>query len=116
MGDQFGAFDSSYVNLIGNKFVLDGSELEGLIVGEPFTITNRDVTLSGLLADGSPFSFELNSTESDISDFFSRDATLRVTLVPEPSCIVLAFIGTLLIGPTSTRFRKVGQVGRVGQV
>ena len=98
VGDRFDAFDGSQVNLIGTEFFLDGSELEGFIVGEPFTVTDRDMTLSGLLADGSPFSFELNSGFSDSHDFFSLGATLTVTSVPEPSCIVLAIAATLLTG------------------
>ena len=52
-----------------------------MLPGEAFTITNRDVTLSGLLADGEPFSFELNSADTPDDDFFDLDATVTVTLV-----------------------------------
>ena len=79
VGESFDAFSGSEVNLIGSEFFLDGSELEGLIAGETFTVTDRDVTLSGLLEDGSPFSFDLNRNRP--GDFFSAQATLTVTLI-----------------------------------
>jgi Dockerin type I domain len=45
----------------------------------PFTITSRNVILTGLLADGSTFSFNLNSSDSN-SDFFATGAMLAVAL------------------------------------
>ena len=94
--DIFSADGGSQVNFIGTEFFLDGAEVEGLIVGEPFTVDHRNVTLSGLLADASPFSFELNSRSSR-SPFFSQDATLTLTLVlPEPSGVAQAIAATLL--------------------
>ena len=51
-----------------------------MIVDQAFTIENRDVILTGLLADGTAFSFDLN-TEFYYGEFFSPDATLTVTLV-----------------------------------
>ena len=53
-----------------------------MTIDEPFTIDDRDVTLSGLLADGSPFSFDLNPRRSTeiLGDFFDTRATLTVTL------------------------------------
>jgi hypothetical protein len=44
-------------------------------------ISDRDVTLSGLLADGSPFDFELFSQNFSGRDYFHPDAFLSVTLV-----------------------------------
>ena len=57
-----------------------------MTIDEAFTIDDRDVTLSGLLADGSAFSFDLNSDNAPngvvpTEDFFSSSATLTVTLV-----------------------------------
>ena len=49
-------------------------------MGEAFIINDRDVTLSGLLADGSPFSFDLNTSQIDGQDFIASNATLRVTV------------------------------------
>ena len=57
--------------------MLDGVPLDdSLTVGEALTIVDRDVTLSCLLADGTPFSFSLNTLS------VQTDATLTVTLVP----------------------------------
>ena len=61
IGDTFEAFTDSIVNIFGSAFFIDGVELDTLTPGETFTIANRDVTLSGLLADGQTFSFDLNS-------------------------------------------------------
>lgn len=49
---------------------------------EALTITDRNVTLSGVLADGSAFAFDLNSAFVPGTDFFATLATLTVTLVP----------------------------------
>ena len=80
------AAESSRVNLFGSDFILDGVPLDdSLAINNAFTIVDRDVTLSGLLEDGSAFSFDLNSVP--VGDFFSdndlfhSDATLTVTLV-----------------------------------
>lgn len=74
------------INLFGKEFSIDGVPLEALEVGEAFTISEFNTTLSGLLADGSPFSFEVNS--------FSRNTMLTVTLVvPEPQSLTLLTLG-----------------------
>ena len=57
--DAFIAEAGSEVNLFGSDFALDGVLLENLDLGKN-TIFDRNVTLSGLLEDGSPFSFDLN--------------------------------------------------------
>lgn len=72
------------VNLFGSDFVLDGVSLDSSVaLGSALTIVDRDVTLSGLLDDGSPFSFDLNSTIIDGEDRFDPSATLTVTLGPQ---------------------------------
>ncbi|MCH7752566.1 MAG: hypothetical protein IH898_10490, partial [Planctomycetes bacterium] len=82
VGNDFDAFSGSEVNLFGTEFVLDGIDImASLTLNDPFTITDRDVTLSGLLADGSPFSFDLNSTNAFPQDYFDPGALLTVTLV-----------------------------------
>jgi hypothetical protein len=99
-GDNFRAYDGSIINFRGTEFQLDGVPIEGLVAGTPLKITDRDVTLSGLIADGSPFSFELGSTDYDQIwrpfpipyDFFSPGSTLCVTLVPEPRLTPLVMI------------------------
>ena len=85
IGDIFRAQDGSEVNLLGSDFVVDGVLLDDLVAGEAFTILDRNVTLSGNLADGSPFSFDLNRefSSSAPQDTFDPLATLTVTLAPE---------------------------------
>jgi hypothetical protein len=70
------------INLFGTEFNLNGVEIAGLDWGVPFTISQRDVTLSGLLSDGSPFSIDLNSVDPSPAqgDWIHPDATLTVTL------------------------------------
>ena len=97
VGSFFDARSGSTVNILGSVFLLDGLELDFLELGQAFTILDRDVTLSGLLANGESFSFDLNSSFSPFGqqDFFAPDATLTVTLaVPEPSST--AFIAIVL--------------------
>ena len=79
-GGPLGTPPGSNVNLLGSDFALNGTPIDGLVVGEAFPITDRDVTLSGLLADGSPFSFDLNTSQNAGQDFIASNATLRVTV------------------------------------
>ena len=106
-GDVFDAFLGSEVNLFGSDFILDGVLLDDLVFGEAFTILDRDVTLSGLLADGSAFSFDLNSGPvfGQNVDIFSTGATLTVTStsVPEPSSVVILLLGCGLAGMRRVR-------------
>ena len=61
---------------------MDGEVVEDLIGGESLTVTDRDVTLSGRLTDGSEFTYALNgSSIPRKGHFFSQDATLTVTPV-----------------------------------
>ena len=82
----FSAFSGSVFNLSGRSFALNGVPLD--IPNRAFTIVERDVTLSGRLADGSAFSFDLNSVFSPLQDSFASNATLTVTLVPEPDLLL----------------------------
>ena len=104
IGDVFEAFDGSTVNLSGSAFVLDGVPMDNLVEGQTFTVLDRDVTLSGVLADGSAFSFDLNS-EVDrgvFIDQFEPGATLTVTLTPElllGDCNLDGVVNFLDVGP-----------------
>ena len=100
VGDNFDASDESTVNLVGLSFILDGVDISNqLPFDELFTVEDRDVSLSGLLADGSPFSFDLNTSyDLSIGDFFSPDATLTLRLVPEPGAGLLALLGAVGMG------------------
>ena len=98
---DFDAQAGSEINLFGGEFFLDGVFLDSsLTLGQPFTIFDRDVTLSGRLADGFAFSFDLNSTDNLTEDFFDPDATLTVTfvgVVPEPGSLGLLGLGSLIL-------------------
>jgi hypothetical protein len=83
VGDDFDALSGSKVNLFGTQFTLGGTNISGSLVPyTPLTITTRNVRLEGMLADGSLFSFDLNSANpNNGADHFSTSATLTVTLV-----------------------------------
>jgi hypothetical protein len=84
------AHKDSTVNLFGTEFVLNGTDITNtLSPNVPFVIDDRDVIFSGRLADGSPFSFNL--------DCFSHSATLTATLVPEPSSFMLLLVGLMCV-------------------
>lgn len=90
VGNGFRAPDGSMVNLFGTQFVLDGVDItDSLAANVAAIISDRNVTLSGLLTDGSQFSFVLNSQFSSGEDFFGTNAILSVTLVPEPASVFL---------------------------
>jgi hypothetical protein len=69
------------VNLLGRSFELDGVSLDSLTLHEPFTIEDRNVVLSGVLADGSAFSFDLNSVSPSSPEYFDAMALLTVSLI-----------------------------------
>lgn len=98
VGDRFTASVGSEVHLFGSEFMLDGVRLDTLTHGKAVEITEREVTLSGLLADGSDFSFLLRTRFNTQTDIFSSGALLTVTLVPEPTSLMLltALSGLLL--------------------
>ena len=112
IGDGFRANNGSTVNLVGLSFALDGEDFgDELTLGQPFTLHDRDVSLSGLLADGSQFNFELNSIFQSSEDFFSPGTTLTLRLVPEPGSAVVTLLGiVVLISPGA--FRRQRHTGR----
>ena len=61
-GIAFGAFTGSEVNLIGTEFLLNGAPLDLPETGVAFPVAAPGATLSGTLADGSFFSFDLNAS------------------------------------------------------
>ena len=108
IGTLFG-LSGGEINLFGSDFFLNDLLLDDtLILDEAFTIFDRDegLVLSGLFADGSPFSLNLRTgdlfaADFDFSDdFFEPDATLTVTLVstvPEPGSLVLLGLSGLVV-------------------
>ena len=83
-GNNFVIFPGSVVNVTGSQFAINGVQLTGLMIDQPFEITDRDVLFSAVLADGGLFEIDLNSARSAPDDSFSPDATLTVTLVASP--------------------------------
>jgi hypothetical protein len=98
------------VNLFLRTATLDGSPLAGLAPGLPLTVLERDKTLAGLLADGSPFSFELNSalTTPANRDFFPPGSIVTVTLVPEPAGALVTEIALACLIRRRWLFRRSG--------
>lgn len=81
IGDDFDASSGSTIRLIGSSFLLDGLDITNTLTpGSPFTVTDRDVTLTGIFADDTPFAFDLNSTNAIDADYFDPAATLTLTI------------------------------------
>jgi hypothetical protein len=77
------AHAQSHIHLFGTEFILDGTSVSFAEFGQAVSIDDRDVELTGALADGSAFNFELSSDRTVGSDFFAGDAELSVTLVSQ---------------------------------
>ena len=58
--NTFRVFNGGSVNLFGTDFTIDGVPISGLVLGQQFIITDRNVTLNGTLRDGSTFSNRLD--------------------------------------------------------
>lgn len=94
--DAFTASGDSNLEFLGTEFFLD-DQLIALSLGESFALTARDATLSGTFADGSAFSFDLNSTDVNGQDFFATNANVTLTVVPEPTTLALLGLGGLAL-------------------
>jgi hypothetical protein len=83
-GLHLGAGSTVNLNIFVTAATLNGLPLSALSPGIPFKVLDRDVTLAGVLADGVPFSFPLNSTIRPF-DFtlYPRSSSIHVILVPE---------------------------------
>ncbi len=66
-------------------------------LGQEMTITQRNVTLSGVLQDGSPNSLDLTSAFGGIRDFVPVEATVTVTLVPEPATAITNAVASICL-------------------
>lgn len=81
----FQTHDGAQANFFASEFSLDGVEMAGLVPGQTVIIHERDVPFSGILADGTPFDFDLISEHPDQTgadaDHFGHDALLTVTIV-----------------------------------
>ncbi|MEQ9461360.1 MAG: hypothetical protein RIG82_10455 [Phycisphaeraceae bacterium] len=92
---RFHAYPGTSVNIELLEAYLDGIPLDALLMDTPVLLETRDALLTGVLRDGEPFRFLLNSTLAGDDDFFSPNATLTLTLVPSPAS---ASLGLLALG------------------
>jgi len=77
------------MTILGRSFALNGVDFsDELLPNQPFLLTDRTGVLSGVLFDGSPFSFELAS--------FSGATTLNV-VIPAPASSGLLGLAGLLV-------------------
>jgi hypothetical protein len=91
IGNDFNAVQNSAIQIFGRQFVLASVEIsQSMAPHETRVIAARDVALAGVLADGTPFNFDLNAGINFFGeDFFAQTASLSVTLVPEPGSLGL---------------------------
>jgi hypothetical protein len=82
IGDDLGADSGSNLNVFGTQFMLAGRDITSSLSEDvPFIVNDRNVTLTGFLADGSPFEFQLNTTDQLGADFFDLGTQLTITFV-----------------------------------
>ena len=82
IAEEFQAEEGSTVNLVGTQFLINGFDFTAsLAMNMPWKVTQRDVTLAGVLADGTPFSFDLASVPSQYGGSFDPNGLLTVTRV-----------------------------------
>jgi hypothetical protein len=95
-GEGFSARQGSTINLLGRQFILNDVDITSSLVAQiPITILDRNVTLEAVLNDGSQFSIDLN-TAFNLGDYFSENALLTVTSIPEPAVSSLCAMALLL--------------------
>lgn len=80
-------------NLFGSDFFLDDVSLDDILTtDEAFTIDDRDVVLTSVLADGSSFSLDLFTSGTE----FNLTVTL-VSSIPEPGSLTLLGLGGVVL-------------------
>ena len=80
--DGFAATRGSTVSLFGQQFAIAGEDItDSLAPNVPELVVDRNVTLSGVLADGSEFSFDLNRAQVDGEDHFPGNANVQLVLL-----------------------------------
>ena len=97
-------FRGPTLDLLGTEFLLNGIAIAGLTADEPFVVTDRDasLTLTAVLLDGNTLTLGLDDDfnangAGAAGRFFASDATLRLTLIPEPGTAALALAGLTLL-------------------
>jgi hypothetical protein len=102
-----GHFDAGYrgannskLNIHGHSFVLEGLSIDDIAPGEMRVITERDVTLSGVLIDGTAFSYSLVVDQNSLLSNGELSPTSQVTItmaVPEPGAVLLGAVALILL-------------------
>ena len=96
--DGFVAGSESEMNFFGTDFLLNGVPLDDLTFGAKSIVLDRGVFLSGTFADGTAFSFELNSDpNSSSATLVDAGALISVVLVPEPASLTLFVIAGVML-------------------
>jgi len=102
-GDIFAVrvFNGGAVHFTGTEFFIDGTPLD-LTIGQQFVVNQRNVNLSGILADGSFIETDLNTSFGGFSsanpDGAGAGALVTVTAiaaVPEPGSTILVLAGLM---------------------
>ena len=89
ISDIFKARSGSMISITGQEFRIGSGEVPGLEPGVPYLVDQRNVRLSGLLGDGTPFTYVLLTADADDRDHLHADARLSLCLVNEvvPDCL-----------------------------
>ncbi len=104
--NRLGAGFGRPARLFGTEFLLDGQPIPGLTPGVPYQLTERNQTLTGFFADGSPFNFDLEPDPTGSpDDFFSVDANVTLHLVPEPTSSLLLLLAATTFAAGNRRRR-----------
>lgn len=94
------------IQLVGREFFIDDEPIAGLADLGTARISQRNVTLSGTLADGSEFSFHLDPSRARLSERFDLAARLTVTLIPEPATLTLVGLSAFCHSIVCRRHRR----------
>jgi hypothetical protein len=90
------------MDITGTSFLLAGQTIPGLThAGDSVVFTTAQFSqlfgkqLTGTVVDGTPFSYAWSDFPTPTNGGFSFGSTVRLTLAPEPSSVMLAAVGTL---------------------
>lgn len=103
---NFEAIGTATVNLFGTEFWLNNVPINGLTGELPILVSQRDGNiLSGRLADGSLFKFDLSTNSYSQDGRFEPGVTLNLMLVPvpEPASWVLALVAAAAVAARRRR-------------
>lgn len=75
--------------LVGTSFQVDGADVTSLLsVDTPYVVTQRNVVVEGVLADGSPIGDLVSSLYTDNNWYAASGATLQLLLAAAPPLLV----------------------------